>query len=204
MFYPPRFRLKVVANLARGSPLYVLALEGVSIVAALYHVSSELALTFSDVMVDMHESEYASALVAMLFPMAHTTHLLPPDSEWDAHATLRVHTKRGVIDDYGTEGEAAQLAFSVHDRGYPEESLDWLTPQERFCAMDAIEEERTFIRTLDGFLGDCDKLLWTLTAYLDGSAALAKAELFRCTAHHAELALFRVYEANEVPGSVPR
>src|SRR5688572_26217583 len=137
MYGVPKFRLKVVADLgANDTPLYVLALEELSIAGALYQLSRSLALRFTDRCLE--KSEYTTLLVELLRPMATQARLLPVDVEWEAHATLRARCVEATLEE--GKMDVLQLAFAVHHRLCPPEAFpakpsnDYGTTNEEECA----------------------------------------------------------------------
>lgn len=193
-YLPPQLRLRIDADLAGGSPLCVLGLEGLSIVAALRELSWQLTVTFSQSFLD--ESEYAARLVEVLCHMATTARLLPPRANWSSNATLRLRTETRKIDDSDETESVVLLEFSAHELELSHDKLYSLTPRVRAKLMEAYKEEGAIIRSLHGFAGDSGALLERLRICMECGAILAKAQLFDNTAHRAQMGLHCLYTAD--------
>lgn len=191
MYIPPELRLKIDANLAGDSPPYVLALESLSIIAALRELAWQLAVTLSESNLD--EQEYAATLIEVLCPMATTARLLPPGARWRSHATLRLHTETRMIEDSDETEEVVLIRFFVHDLECTHEKLCSLSPRARLTLIEAYEEEAAIIRALDGFIGDGATLLERLRVHMECGATLARAQLFYQTAYRAQMGLHCLY-----------
>jgi hypothetical protein len=192
LYVPPKLRLKIEANLASGaSPLYVLALEGLSIVAALRELSWQLAVTLSES--DLGAAEHAAAVIEVLRPMAANAQVLKPGSRWTSNATLRLHTEPRMIEGSDETEVTMIFDFRVHSLTLSHEELQGAAPNVRAKLIAAYEEELAIIRALDSFVGDARELLAKLRVPLQRGAVLAKAQLFYRTLHRAEMALLCLY-----------
>lgn len=183
----PELRLRIDAMFAQGHSLYVLALEGLSIVAALRELSWQLAIPRSQSFLD--EQEYAAVLVEILCPMAGSVRLLPPGAAWSSHVTLRLHTETRQIEGSEEVEEVIVVAIAVDEIECTHTRLGALSSSDRGRLMAAYDEETSIIRSLDGFVGDASKLLARLRLQMDHGATLAHAQLQHRTVDRAQLAL---------------
>lgn len=191
LYIRPELRLRIEANLSDGSPLYVLGLEGLSVVAALRELSWHLAVTLGESFLD--ESEYATMLIEVLCPMAMTTRLLAPGTPWISHATLRLHTETKTIEDSDETKDVMMIEFSVDDLEFRHENLSSVAPSSRATLIEAYDEEVTIIRALAGFAGDGAALLNTLQLHMECGAILARRQLFQQSAQRAQMALHSLF-----------
>jgi hypothetical protein len=188
--------LKIDARLAADSPLYVMTLEGLSIVAALRELAWQLAVTLSESC--LHEAEYAATLVEVLCPMAMTAQLLPPGACWNSHATLCLHTETRTIEGSEQTEDIVLIEFRTHDLELSHEKLQRLSPPNRARLIEAYEEETAITRALDGFVGDGAAMLERLRGPMECGAMLARAQLFYHTAHRAEIGLHSLYTEDPI------
>ena len=194
LYVPPELRLRIDADLANGSPLYVLALEGLSIVAALRELSWQAAVALAQSFMD--EQEYAATLIEILSPMASTTRLLPPGSRWSSHASLRVHTETRIIEGSNETEEVVLIDFVMNDPDLLPGKFSSPHTSGRPRLDAAYEEEVAIVRSLSGFSGEAEILLETLRCRMECAAILARAQLFDSTAHRAVVALNSIYSAD--------
>ena len=193
LYLPPELRLRIDANLDNGSPLYVLALEGLSIVASLRELSWQ-AVALDQSFID--EQEYAATLIEVLRPLASSTRLLPPGTSWSSHATIRVHTETRRIEGSTETEEVVLIDFVMNDIDLPPEEFSSPCTDDRPRLDAAYEEEVAIIRSLSGFSGEAGILLERLRCHMEGAAILARAQLFDSTAHRAVVALNSIYSAD--------
>lgn len=180
----PDFRLRIDADLFQGAPLYVLALEVPSMVAALRELATFCAVTAAES--DVEESQYAAELIEVITPIASTARVLPALAAWTASATLRLHTQIQGSD--GLEPCVLMcMDFEVHDLGSEQARIETDAPIQGWY------EEIAILGALDGFRGDAADLLERLDMHMNSGATLARAHLFDGTVRRAQQALLSLY-----------